>query len=172
MNVDEVDSLIGESVIQQLNSTPLPLQGQQPKPHPIHNIKSESVRNRVVFELAATGKYNHREIAEMTGYSYPAVGNILRSTIGQSILPGLARANVESIDSQVSDIIKENVLVAVETCISVMNNPKSRDADRLAAAEKLLERRYGKANQPINRGTDVDLNSLPDSELIKMAQRQ
>ena len=49
--------------------------------------------------------------------------------------------------------------------VEIRDNPNTPDATRLAAADKILERRYGKANQPINQGSTVDLATLDIAEI-------
>jgi hypothetical protein len=44
--------------------------------------------------------------------------------------------------------LRNNAMVALETIITIMNDPKARPADRIRASEVILERCYGKAVQP------------------------
>src|ERR1051326_3984813 len=161
MKVEEVDELIADGLIQNLNQT----KSRPPlidRPPAFRIRKKENVRQRMVLELAAKGSYTSKEIAELTGYTEMTIVDILRQPHTEQLLVDTLRENADSVDSQVAEVIKENVLNAMNVFKEVMNDTKQRAADRIAAAEKFIERRYGKANQPINRGTDVDLNSLPD----------
>lgn len=135
---------------------------------PFYNVQQEKPHHRVMLEMAAKGM-NVKEIAHATGYTPVCVNNILRQSHSQESLVEEIRRQ-HGTDERVVQVIKDNVLAAVETLASIVRDDKAKGSDRIAAAEKLLERRYGKANQPINRGTDVDLNALPDSELAKMLQ--
>jgi hypothetical protein len=56
----------------------------------------------------------------------------------------------------------------VQLYADVLNDPNLPLQQRMEAAERFLNRRYGKPNTPINRGTEIDLNNLPDSELAQM----
>jgi hypothetical protein len=135
---------------------------------PYYENKQERPAHRVMLELAARG-YNVKEVAEMTGYSEVCVNNILRQPPLQKTLVEEIRKHV-SVDEEVVKIIKDNVKVAVQTLAGIMTSdePNVRTADKIAAAQELLSRRYGKCNQPINRGTDVDLNKLSDQDLAQM----
>jgi len=133
---------------------------------PFYFNKKEKPVHRAMLHLAAQG-YDVKEIAERTGRTPVCVNNILRQPMLQSTLvKEIHRVNGE--DQEVVEVIKSNVVSAVKTLASIINDEKAKGSDRIAAANALLERRYGKANQPINRGTDVDLNSLTDAELAAM----
>lgn len=140
-----------------------PLANQLP---PLYFNQKEKPRHRVALELAAKGK-TPKEIAEQLGCAMQSVSNWLRQPHVQQTLVNEIRA-VQTEDEKVVEVIRANVVDAVKTLAGIMGDTAARDSDRIAAAEKLLERRYGKANQPINRNTDVDLNNLSDEELVAM----
>lgn len=154
----------GLGMIQNLNPTPAaePIRAKAP----MYVNQEEKPTHRIALELAAKG-YTIKEISELTGFTMPAIGYWLKQPNAVTMLASEVR-RIHGEDEQVVQIIKENVVAAVETLAEIMQDPKARHADKIAAADRILERRYGKANQPINRNTDVDLNSLPDSELAKM----
>ncbi len=133
---------------------------------PYYHVQQEKPHHRVFLELSAKG-YTVKEIAEQTGFTPVCVNNILRQPHVQQHLVNEIR-DIYSVDEQVVTLIKDNILVAVETLATIMKDPKSKGSDRIASAQAFLERRYGKANQPINRGTDVDLNKLSDADLAAM----
>lgn len=164
-NLDEFDELFG-SPIQVMNCTPIrPLNN---KLNTDHVRKKELPHQRQIIELVAKG-YTHAEIAKIVGVNQLTVHRTVAQPGAQQVLAEEIHRQVSE-DEKVVEVIKENVLVAVKTLAEIVKDTKARGSDRIAAANVLLERRYGKANQPINRGTDVDLNSLPDSELIKLAK--
>ena len=136
---------------------------------PYYQNKQERPAHRAMVELSAQG-YTVKEIAEMMGVTPVCVNNILRQPMLQQTLVNEVR-RVHGEDEQVVQLIKENVVAAIETLSEIMHNPDAKHVDRMNAADKLLDRRYGKANQPINRNTDVDLAKLSDAELVKMMQK-
>ena len=133
---------------------------------PYHVNQKERPRHRLMLELAAKG-YDNKEIAEITGKSAVNVNNALRQPHSQQTLVNAIRERV-SADEQVVEVIRTNVVKAVETLAEIMDDGDAKNSDRIAAAEALLNRRYGKPNQPINSGSTVDLNHLSDEALAKM----
>ena len=133
---------------------------------PYYEVKHERTHHRVFLELAAKG-YTVKEIAEQTGFSPVCVNNVLRQQHSQQLLVNEIR-DIHSVDEQVVTVIKENAVFAVQTLANIVKNEDAKGSDRIAAANALLDRRYGKPNQPINRGTDVDLIKLTDAELAAM----
>ncbi len=126
----------------------------------------EKPSHRAMVELAAKG-WTPNEISRQLGMTATTVQQILNQPYAASNLANEIHENFGT-DHQVVELIKESVVEAVTVARDIMRDEGARKADRLAAANLLLERRYGKANQPINRGTEVDLNNLPDTELAKM----
>jgi hypothetical protein len=131
-----------------------------------YDIKQESPRQRLVLELASAGKMN-KEIAEITGYHPSTVAALLRQPLTQQTMVNIIRQRVDNIDQEVVEIIKEGCLESAKRLLGIIKNDKAKGSDHIAAANTFLERRYGKANQPINRNTDVDLNTLSDAELAR-----
>lgn len=122
--------------------------------------------HRTCLEMAANG-YTAEEIAARLGCTPPTVQEVLRQPQYQQTQVNLIRRAADQ-DHEVCELIKANVKLAVKTLASVMSDEKARNGDRISAARELLDRRYGKPNQPMNRGTDVDLNNLSDKELAAM----
>lgn len=132
---------------------------------PQYERQKEQPNHRVFLELAAQG-CTPTEIATITGYSVPCISDVLlQPKLQKPLLEGL-HENFGP-DQKVVQLIKDNVVRAVEVQVSILNKIEASDKDRLTAANALLERRYGKATQPISAGSVVDLNNLPDSELAK-----
>jgi transcriptional regulator with XRE-family HTH domain len=130
--------------------------------------KREMPWHRVAAELAAQGK-TIVEIAETVGKSKATVGWILRNDYVQQQVVDDIHENYGA-DEQVLELIKLNVVAAVETLADIMIDEDAAKRDRITAANSILERRYGKASQPITSASVVDLNDLPDSELAKKIQ--
>lgn len=133
---------------------------------PYYHVQQEKPHHRVFLELAAKG-YTVKEIAEMTGFTPVCVNNILRQPHTQQFLVNEIR-DIYSVDEEVVTVIKDNAVAAVTTLAGIVRDAQAKGSDRIAAANALLDRRYGKPNQPINRGTDVDLSKLSDDELAAM----
>lgn len=140
----------------------LPLQQRAPG----YQFKKERVVHREILEYIAKG-YTDVEIASLTGFSAPTIGNVRKHPMYQDSLLGEVKRRLNE-DTEVVEFIKRNVVSAVETLADVMNDDKARNSDRISAAEALLNRRYGKPNQPINKNNGIDLNELSDSELVQM----
>lgn len=192
--LDEID--FGGSAVQNLNATASPGAGPLPSPvattvaaessgsgrieytvipnapllhnhtKPYHVNQKERPAHRLMAELAAKG-YNNKEIAEIVGRTTVNVNNALRQPHSQQTLVNGIRDRV-SADEQVVEVIRSNVVKAVTTLAEIMDDEDAKKSDRIAAAEALLNRRYGKPNQPIGSNGTVDLNHLSDEALAKM----
>ena len=166
-NNEDLNELFKNGPVQILNKTAA--EGDAPllkQKAAAYIVQSERPEHREILELVAKG-YTFKEVAAMTGKSPTCVQYIAKQPATEQVLANTIRRNFGE-DEKVVELIRDNVLLAANTWVDIMKNPNARAADRIAAAERLFERRYGKANQPINRGTDVDLNDLSDSDLAKM----
>jgi predicted transcriptional regulator len=152
--------------VQILNPTASEAQPLANRPQPHYYVQKEAPQHRVMLELSAQG-YTVKEIADRTGFTPVCVNNILRQPHAQQTLVSEIR-RMHGTDEEVVQVIKENVVKAVETLAAIVEDTRARNSDRINAANALLDRRYGKPNTPINRGTDVDLNRLSDAELVQM----
>ena len=66
----------------------------------------------------------------------------------------------------VQELAREKSPEAIETLSNIMHDTKAPRAARVAAANPLLDRGYGKPTQPISQTlTKVDPSSLSDEEL-------
>ena len=126
--------------------------------------------HRLALELAAKG-FTAQEIGERVGKTAVCVQDILRQPHYQQDQVDLIKRESDK-DYEVVEVIKENVVEAVLTLADIIKDTSAKKSDRIAAAQALLDRRYGKPNQPMNRGTDVDLNNLSDKELAAMLPTQ
>lgn len=133
---------------------------------PHYTVQQEKPHHRVFLELAAKG-YTVREIASQCGFTEVCVNNILRQPHSQQTLVNTIRENF-GVDDEVVEIIKNNVKASVQLYESILNDPKKDIKDRMEAAERFMNRRYGKPNQPFSKGSSVDLNNLSDEELAAM----
>jgi hypothetical protein len=85
---------------------------------------------------------------------------------GQSGNPSGRPAMPEAIKKKLKDLTPD----AVDTVEQIMKDPKARPADRLKAAEMILDRVYGKATQPIDMSGEIThLHAdITDDELTKL----
>jgi len=172
MNLDDMSELLGNGdvAIKVLPKAPKLVNrtasrhGCSTNTNGVYKIKQESPRQRLVVELAALGKTN-KQIAEITGYCPMTVGALLRQPITQQVLVDEIRARADKIDEEVLQVVKQGCLDGVNRLLKIVRDDKAKGSDHIAAANTFLERRYGKANQPINAGNSVDLNGLSDAEL-------
>lgn len=157
------------SPVQILNKThiPPPLAGQRELPSYINRLKEEHPRHRMMAELSARG-FTNKEIAALLGMSQVSVNTGLRQPVLQGTLTETIRAAAATEDQKVVEVIKRNIVKAVELYEEVLNGKKGVTDQQIECAERFLNRRYGKPNQPINRGTEIDLNTLSDAELASM----
>ena len=136
------------------------------KPEAQYTRQKEQEWHRMAALLAAQG-YTQVEIAQTLGRSPAAVSDVLRQDYAKPVVLAEMR-RIATEDEQVITIVKENVAKAVETLADICNDRGAPKRDRIAAANALLDRRYGKPNQPIARDTGIDLDKLTDDELAKM----
>jgi len=125
-------------------------------------LQTEKPYHRVMLYLAAEGN-NATEIAEKTGYSTVCVNNLLRQPWAAKKITQILE---ESGRSKVELVLKGAALAAVERLITEMDNPDARSSERTSAADKLLDRVYGKPNQPLSvKSEGKSLDQMSDAEI-------
>lgn len=133
---------------------------------PFYFVKQEKPHHRYMLHLAAQG-FTVKEIAEQTGFTPVAVNNILRQPHAQALLVDeISRHSTR--DEEVFELVTKQVTSAVKVLASIMNDEEARGSDRISAARELLDRKYGKPNQPVTHKETVDLDSLSDAELAAL----
>ncbi len=155
------------SRIQKMNPTEATPQVLYNVPKARYLRQKELPGHRLMIELLAKG-LSYAEVAKITGSTHETVEDIAKQPYQQRNLVEEVRRHADLVDQQVLEIVKEGCLVAAQRLLRIVKDDKAPAMAHISAAEKFLERRYGKANQPINAGTNVDLNSLTDSDLAKM----
>lgn len=181
MNLDEIDNLIGEAALAPaVNPLPTPVEEASQGPIQILNptpkllfnrtvptfiAKKELPHQRAALEMAAKG-FTAKEISRVLGVTPVTIQNaLLQPNAQEDLVKEIHRIHSE--DQRVVEVIKQSVVKAIQKVAEILDDPKAKASEKIAAANLILERRYGKANTPINRNTDVDLNNIPDSELSK-----
>lgn len=126
------------------------------------HLQQENPKHRAMMTLSGEGHTN-KEIAAILECHEVTVSNVLRAPLLQKNLAEIVnRTHTE--DHRVVEIIKDNVVKAMQAFESALDGKDISDK-QLFAAQHFLDRRYGKCNQPINRGNEVDLNSLTIAEV-------
>lgn len=171
MNTDEIlKEFLPSSGIQILNETITEVPTLN-RPPGAYVAKQELPHHRAAIELAAKGCYTQKEIASMLGKTPLTVSNVTKNPNYQRYLAD-AIHRIHGEDEEVLEIIKEGVTKAAQLLVNVVKDKDAKNSDRIAAAKELLDRKYGKPNQPVNRGTDVDLNAMAIAELAAKLPRQ
>jgi hypothetical protein len=130
---------------------------------PHYEIQHEKSSHRWVIYLSAQG-HNVSEIAAITGYTTVTVSNVLRQPwASQRVVDEMARSGKAGVEYVIQGAARK----AVDRLITECDNMAARPAERISAADKLLDRCYGKPNQPITHSQGVDLNALSDAEIAQ-----
>lgn len=135
---------------------------------PANQRKYEKYEHRIIAELKAAGRTN-QEICEITGYCATSVASIVKLPwVKQFIMDEIHRHGGQA----VQDYMTNNAMKAAETVVDgFMDETMERGRDRVAAANSLLDRVFGKANQNITTHKGDDLSKVTDDELARIAQQ-
>lgn len=133
---------------------------------PANNRKYEKYEHRIIAELKAGGRTN-QEICEITGYCASSVASIVK-------LPWVKQFVMDEIHKHggqaVVDYMSQHAMPAAQTIVQgFMDVEMPRGRDRVAAANSVLDRLFGKANQNIVTHKGADLTKLTDDELANLA---
>lgn len=138
---------------------------------PQYELQAERPVHREMCLMAMRG-YTNTEIAREYGVSPPMVNYVLLQPWAKKYMSenmhkhGMAKVEV---------LLKGAVARAVERLIIEMDNEKARSSERTSAAEKVIERVYGRAAQPLIHVSSAPAKELSDAELdseIERLQRQ
>lgn len=134
---------------------------------PANERKYEKYEHRIIAELKSAGKTN-QEICEITGYCATSISAITKLPwVKQFIMDEIHRRGGQ----QVIDYMSQNAMPAAKTVVEgFMDEEMPRGRDRVAAANSLLDRLFGKANQNITTHKGADLSKVTDEELAAIAQ--
>jgi hypothetical protein len=156
----DMSGLAGEYVAPPCGPSPL-YNGRQPH----YPIMHERLEHRVICHDKALGLSN-KEIAERRGMSAVAISNILRQPWAQRMVLEIVHENG---GDAVKQLLKSEALNSLDRLIVERDNPEARPSERIVAADKILDRLYGKPNQPIeHRATNLD--TMSDEELERIAR--
>ncbi len=108
-------------------------------------IQRERPRHILVSELLARG-FTPKEVAALTGYSQLRIYFLQQQPwIQQRIVMRIEK----SVESALKEFLDREVVRSLEVVKEIRDNPEVRAADRLAAAQAILDRRFGRPSQPI-----------------------
>lgn len=161
---DEFKELFESGQATEVVDSPAPL--HQRKGPSVYLLQQERPLTRNIIELTAKG-YKPKEVAERLGVTTSTVNNTLRQPFVNEKMPAEIRRTMGA-DEEVVEILRGNIAKAVQVLVDIALDSNVKESSRIAAANSLLDRKYGKPNQPVNRGTDIDLNSLSDEELMRL----
>ena len=69
------------------------------------------------------------------------------------------------------ELAREKSSEAINTLVTIMDDPKAAPAARVTAANSLLDRGYGKPTQPISQTlTKIDPSTMSDAELAAIVR--
>lgn len=110
----------------------------------------------IVATMLASGR-NKKEIAKATGREYGTIARISNQPFTKQRVRDLLRANGQD---GIKAFLTGEVLGSLETFVEIRDNPEARSADRLSAANALLDRALGKPTQHIETKKVDDLNEI------------
>ena len=142
-------------------------------PEPLHNAKNpyyhiqrERFEHRIICFLKAEG-YSNIDIAKRTGMSAVAISNIIRQPWAQKQILDIIH---DKGGDAVSALLNGAAADAVQRLIIEKDNMEARASERILAADKILDRAFGKPNQPLQYST-ADTKKLSDEELETIVRR-
>jgi DNA-binding CsgD family transcriptional regulator len=134
---------------------------------PHYAIKYERFVHRTIIFLKAEGMSN-KKIAERLHITPVTVANVIRQPWAQKRILEIIH---EKGGDAVSELLNGAAVDAVQRLIIEKDNMEARSAERTAAADKILDRIFGKPNQPLQY-TTVDPKNLSDAELEAILRRE
>ena len=131
---------------------------------PYYLINHEKAVHRLMVYLSVRGD-TLKEISEATGYTTVAISNVLRQPSAQV----LAAEEAKRLGGQeVTVVLRGKALNAVQRLVKEIDNESTGSSQsRIAAANALLDRVYGKPNSPITHYDGGSLDQLSDEEIAK-----
>lgn len=128
-------------------------------------IAEEKPEHRMVCILKLQGR-SLKDIASITKLGYQWVCQIVRQ-------PWAVKYMAEEMQRQGRDSLHELLASSAEdsvhTLIEMRDNPKAKAAERITAANSLLNRFLGNPTQPIAHSGKVDMSTMNDEDLAKIA---
>ena len=126
-------------------------------------LQKETPRHRHVLHLKLQG-YEDHQIAEIVGYHPGYIPQICRAPWAMEYM---AKMQQKAFGQKVTAMLEDAVAPAVARLMVEMDNPKAKPSERINAADKILDRLFGKAAQPVIHSENTDLSKLSDAEIAE-----
>lgn len=131
---------------------------------PYLRIKKEKPEHRLMIYLKVLG-HSNREIAEKTDFSEAQVSQVLRQDWARkTLLDEYNKSGKDAVQMLLVGEAKNSIWKLVEQ----RDNPTKLGAVVISASNSLLDRLFGKPNQPIEHNMKMDLGGMSDEELLKI----
>jgi len=129
---------------------------------PAYELKAERPEHRAVIMMKAAAMTNV-EIARATGMSPVTVAYIVKQPWAQEqILKEIEESGREA----VIQLLRVSAIDAAERLIAIAESA-ANDETRRKANNDILDRVFGKPNQPVSDGTKADPSKLSEAEIDK-----
>jgi predicted transcriptional regulator len=122
----------------------------------------EQPKHRVMVELAAKG-YDKKEIATMIGCTPPTIHNVLNHPQMQQTLAETIHKRMGQ-DDEMVQLVEEGAKIGLRRMLKILKTDDARGSDHISAAKEFLDRKYGKAIQPIVKA-ELDFNTLSIADI-------
>lgn len=138
---------------------------------PIVSIQTERPEHRNVLLLKMQG-HSNVEIANLTGYTPVHIATIVKQDWAQEFMARHQnRVGIKKVEMLLDGAVGKAVERLITECDSEAE--KSTAMSRIAAARELLDRKFGKAAQPILSGRLSDVTKMSDGEIdARLAELQ
>ena len=140
-------------------ATVTPLQGI--KREPIYHVQSEKFEHRIVAYHNACG-LNDKETAEATGLHPVTIGYIKKQPWFEQLVLEAIQKNGE----QALEYLSTHSLAAAKRLVEISETAANEETRRKANND-ILDRRYGKPNQPMSVSSKR-AEEMSDAELMKV----
>lgn len=130
-------------------------------------LTQERPHHRTMVNMAMAG-YNHKEIADFTGYSAITVANTLKQPWARE---RLIKKSMQTVQEEIREFLEGEVLPSLKTLRSVRDDMETPKAVKVVASNSILDRYLGKPVQPIS-GDQKPPSELSDDDLRKQVERE
>lgn len=135
------------------------LQGKRREP--AYTNQSEQYHHRVIALLKAQGQSNVEVAAAMEMSSVTINYLVKQPFMEKMILETIHKVGGD----QVAMFFQSQAYPAAQLLSTVISDPDAANRDRIAAANAILDRVYGKPNQPVTSHKGRDMSKCSDEEL-------
>ena len=160
---DEADA----SVVPKRNETLA--EGMPPRLHnplkPAYELQHEKYEHRVIAYMKAQG-LNDKEIAERTGLSPVTIGYVKK----QPWFEKLVLTEIHKHGDAALEFLAQETLEAAKRLVDIARNAEN-DETRRKANNDILDRKYGKPNQPVAL-TQKRAEEMSDDELMAVLNQK